>query len=91
LGAAGTGEPAAPEVAERIVSMKGGDSMSNSHKYPHTPSRLVAGWWSADRCSACHHPLDLRPDETLGAFVFCDDCLQRSRELTEWDDLGAVD
>jgi len=65
--------------------------MSNRRCYPHTSPRTTERWWQSDRCSACQDPLELRPDETLGAFVFCDDCLQRSREITEWDDLGAVD
>lgn len=42
-----------------------------------------------ERCYACGNPLG-RDSPNLTP-TFCEDCLARTRDLSEWDDLGEVD
>lgn len=43
------------------------------------------------RCAACGASQRVSADSRCGGVPFCDDCTSRSRDLTEWDDLGGGD
>lgn len=66
--------------------------MHSRSSHPHSPPTVAPpDWWEIDNCPACRTPLQMRPDEASVGLVFCDDCVERSRSLSEWDDLGVGD
>ncbi len=46
---------------------------------------------SSTRCAACGEVDEVKPDPRCGDVPFCGSCRERSRGLTEWDDLGVGD
>lgn len=49
--------------------------------------------WGPDSptCAGCGATENTKPDPRCGNISFCDDCQQRARTLSAWDDLGVGD
>lgn len=59
------------------------------------PATAWAAVWSTDAaaplCAACGGSDQVSADPRCGEIPFCGDCSSRTRDLTDWDDLGCGD
>lgn len=73
--------PVRIHVVRPVVSDAWDSSWDYYENPPSRQRRLVA-------CAACGSTEYVRPDPRCGGIAFCEDCSDRSRLLSPWDDLG---